>query len=74
MNLSYSHKSSMSVVNTSNLVLTVPAKLPRLVVYLPEEIKADLERLANAEHRSLSSMTLIAIEQMVKQAKAEGKI
>ena len=64
----------MSVVNTSNLVDSVPAKLPRLVVYLPEELKADLERLANAEHRSLSSMTLIAIEQMVKQAKAEGKI
>lgn len=60
-------------LNNSGL-MSVPAKLPRLVVYLPEDVKADLERLANTERRSLSSMALVAIEEAIKQAKAEGKI
>jgi hypothetical protein len=55
-------------------VRPVPAKLPRIVVYVPESVKADLEKLATVDRRSVSSMALVAIEEIIKQAKAEGKI
>ncbi|MBW4421906.1 MAG: hypothetical protein KME13_22265 [Myxacorys californica WJT36-NPBG1] len=55
-------------------VSVVPSKLPRLMVYLPPETKADLERLANYERRSLSQMAVYAIEEAIRRAKAEGKI
>lgn len=64
----------MKLINTSKPVSLVPAKLPRIVVYLPENLKADLEKLAAVDHRSISSMTVIAIEEIIKQAKAQGKI
>jgi predicted transcriptional regulator len=44
------------------------------MVYLPPETKADLERLANYERRSLSQMAVYAIEEAIRRAKAEGKI
>lgn len=53
---------------------TVPAKIPKVAVYLPEEVKADLERLANLERRSLSQMALLLIEQGIEQARNEGKL
>lgn len=52
----------------------VPSKLPRLAVYLSEEVKADLQKLADLERRSLSQMALMAIEETIKKAKEEGKI
>lgn len=64
----------MNLINTAHPVPFVPAKLPRIVVYLPENLKADLEKLAAIDHRSISSMTVIAIEQIIKQAKSEGKL
>ncbi|WP_445252203.1 MULTISPECIES: ribbon-helix-helix domain-containing protein, partial [unclassified Microcoleus] len=36
----------------------MPAKLPRIVVYLPEELKTDLERLAKSHYRPVSNMVL----------------
>lgn len=52
----------------------VPAKIPRVAVYLTDEIKTDLEKLASLERRSLSQMAAMLIEQGLQQAKAEGKI
>lgn len=54
--------------------LNVPAKIPRIAVYLAEEVKADLELLASAKQRSLSQMAAIIIEQRLKELKAEGKL
>jgi predicted transcriptional regulator len=53
---------------------SVPSKLPRIVVYVPEDVKADLEKLATVARRSVSSMAVVAIEEIIKRAKAEGKI
>ncbi len=52
----------------------MPSKLPRIVVYVPEDVKADLEKLATVARRSVSSMAVVAIEEIIKRAKAEGKI
>lgn len=53
---------------------SVPAKIPRVAVYLSEEVKADLEKLAAIERRSLSQMALLLIEEGLQRAKNEGKI
>ncbi|MEG4587475.1 hypothetical protein QUA54_20000 [Microcoleus sp. MOSTC5] len=52
----------------------MPAKLPRIVVYLPEELKADLERLAKSHYRPVSNMVLTLIQEAVDEAKSEGRI
>ncbi|WP_347277643.1 MULTISPECIES: hypothetical protein [Leptolyngbya] len=44
------------------------------MVYLTPETKADLERLATYERRSLSQAAVFAIEEAIRRAKAEGKI
>jgi len=59
------------VVN--NLAARVPTNLPRLVVYLPPEVKADLEKLATYQRRSLSQAAVFAIEEEIRRAKAEGR-
>lgn len=51
----------------------VPTNLPRLVVYLPPEVKADLEKLSTYQRRSLSQMAVFAIEEEIRRAKAEGR-
>lgn len=53
---------------------SVPAKIPRIAIYLSEEVKADLEALANSERRSLSQMGAILIEEAIARAKAEGRL
>lgn len=60
--------------NTAKTRLPVPAKLPKLLVYLPEEVKADLGKLATVERRSMSNLALVAIEELINRAKSEGKI
>lgn len=55
-------------------VWKVPAKIPRIAVYLSEETKADLELLAAAKKRSLSQMAALIIEERLEQLKAEGKL
>jgi predicted transcriptional regulator len=52
----------------------VPAKIPRIAVYLSEELKADLEALANVERRSISQMAAILIEESIARAKEEGRL
>ncbi len=56
------------------LTKLVPAKIPRIAVYLSEEIKADLETLANAERRSLSQMAALLIEESIARAKLDGRL
>lgn len=65
-------RSTIVVVNSH--ANSVPAKIPRIAVYLSEEVKADLEALANAERRSLSQMAAILIEEAISRAKAEGRL
>lgn len=52
----------------------LPAKLPRVVVYLPPELKADLEKLAEARRRPVSNLLLVLVEQEVKEAKENKEI
>lgn len=54
--------------------IIVPAKVPKVVVYLPEELKRDLEALAKAEARSASNMARFLIEEAVEKAKRENRI
>jgi predicted transcriptional regulator len=42
-------------------------------VYLPPEVKADLEKLATYQRRSLSQAAVFAIEEEIRRAKAEGR-
>lgn len=54
---------------------SVPAKIPRIAVYLSSEaIKTELERLAASERRSVSQMAAILIEEGLLKAKQEGKL
>lgn len=55
-------------------LLPVPAKIPRIAVYLDESVRQDLTELANVERRSMSQMAAILIEQALEQAKKDGKI
>jgi hypothetical protein len=52
----------------------VPAKIPRIAVYLSDEVKADLETLANSERRSVSQMAAILLEESITRAKADGRL
>lgn len=46
----------------------------KIFVYLPEELKADLERLAKSHYRPVSNMVLTLIQEAVDEAKSEGRI
>lgn len=52
----------------------VPSKLPKVVVYLPPELKADLEALAKKELRPVSNMVAALIQEAIDQAKKQGKL
>ena len=47
---------------------------PRVVVYLSESLKSDLEALAAKENRSVSNLLETVAKDLVEKAKAEGKI
>lgn len=49
-------------------------KLRKVGAYIDHDLFADFEKLAKVEMRSLSSMTQVAIKEIVDKAKAEGKI
>lgn len=51
---------------TDDINFAVPAKLPSVTVYIPEKVKASLEKLAVLERRSNSSMAAILIEEALK--------
>lgn len=49
-------------------------KLRKVGAYIDHDLYADFEKLAKIEMRSISSMTQVAIKEIVDKAKAEGKI
>jgi hypothetical protein len=52
----------------------VPAKVPRIAVYLSQEVKEKLDRLADQEKRSLSQMAAILLEESLLKAEQEGRL
>lgn len=62
------------MVQPPDWVNFVPAKIPRIAVYLSEAIKTDLEMLANAERRSVSQMAALLIEESLVRAKQDGRM
>ncbi len=61
----------MVVIDTGQRVAT---KNPRVVFYLPEDLKEKLERLAASNRRSVSNMVLTLVEEAVKEAEARGEL
>lgn len=55
-------------------VETVPSKLPRVNVYLPEELKKKGEQLAQKRLRSLSNLLVWLLQQEIENAEKEGEI
>lgn len=55
-------------------ITELPAKLPRVVVYLDPKLKSDLEKLAASRRRPVSNLLLVLIEQEVNKAKDLGEI
>ncbi len=53
---------------------SVSTKKPRVVFYLDEDLKSDLERLAVAENRPVSNLLETVAKGLVDQARREGKI
>lgn len=51
----------------------VITKNPRVVFYIPDELKKKLEKLAENRHRSVSSMVLVLVEQAIKEAEDAGE-
>ncbi|HEY9602735.1 MAG TPA: ribbon-helix-helix protein, CopG family [Allocoleopsis sp.] len=46
----------------------------RISVVLPEQTKKDLDKLCEAERRSISNFVYLLIQDAIDKAKAEGKI
>jgi hypothetical protein len=57
-----------------NALPSVPARIPRVAVYLSEELKEKLDRLADQEKRSLSQMAGILLEESLLRAEQEGRL
>jgi metal-responsive CopG/Arc/MetJ family transcriptional regulator len=55
----------MNPISTAN---QVPSQLPRLVVYMPEEVKKKFERLSEKQRRSMSQMVVFLVEQAIEEA------
>lgn len=51
----------------------VITKNPRVVFYIPEDLKEKLEVLASNHRRSVSSMVLVLVEQAIKEAEDAGE-
>ena len=52
----------------------MPSEKPRITVYLEEQIKADLERLAIFNDRSASSYIKVLIKRAIAEAKKNGDV
>ena len=53
---------------------TVATKKPRVVVYLSEELRNKLERLAESRNRSVSNLLETLTKREIEQAEAAGEI
>ncbi|MBD2019919.1 ribbon-helix-helix protein, CopG family [Leptolyngbya sp. FACHB-36] len=52
----------------------MPSDKPRVTVYLDEETKNDLEKLAKANERPVSNFVLVLIKEAISRAKSNGVI
>ena len=52
----------------------MPSEKPRITVYLEEQIKADLERLAIFNDRSASSFVKVLIKRAIFEAQKNGEV
>lgn len=64
LDLCYPHKSAY---NETMAKVTV-------TLYIEEEDKAALQKLANAEERSLSQMAVLILKRAIKAAQEQGKL
>jgi predicted transcriptional regulator len=54
--------------------MTVATDKRKVSAYLPDDLKEDADKLAEAESRSLSNLIEVLLKQAVEKAKAEGRI
>lgn len=52
----------------------MPTSKPRVVVYLDDEVKSDLEKLAEVNDRPVSNFVLRLIKSAIAEAKEKGKL
>ena len=52
----------------------MPTSKPRVVVYVDEELKKDLEKLAEARDRTVSNFVLTLIKSAISEAVEDGLI
>lgn len=58
----------------SNDLGSMPTEKPRVVVYVDEEVKAVLEKLAALDDRPVSNYVLQLIKQDIMAAKSDGRL
>jgi predicted transcriptional regulator len=46
----------------------------RVSIYITEELKIDIEKLANVRRRSMSNLIELSMEDTIKKAKENGEI
>lgn len=56
------------------MTATMPTNKAKLGVYLDKDLKADIEKLAGLDSRSVSNFVEILLKEIVANAKAEGKL
>jgi len=56
------------------ITAVMPTNKGKVGVYLDKSLKADLEKLADSESRSVSNFVELLIKDAVEKAKSEGKI
>jgi predicted transcriptional regulator len=52
----------------------MPSNLPRITVYLDEETKVKLERLAKLEDRPASNFLLVLAKKAIEEAERDGRL
>lgn len=55
-------------------MIDMPSKLPRVVVYMPSDIRRKLEVLADMHERSISAYLLNLAEKAIWQAERSGQL
>ena len=56
------------------MFMDMPTDKAKVGTYIDQDLKADLEKLAELESRSVSNFVELLIKQAVEKAKAEGKL
>jgi mRNA-degrading endonuclease RelE of RelBE toxin-antitoxin system len=59
---------------TTQILKNVGTKLPRVGAYISPQLKADLEKLAKKEQRTLSNFIAVALQRVIDEARQKGEI